>query len=46
MQAGRCSDAAEYARAALRNFETYCQAAAAEIQKTQQLLAEIERRMG
>ena len=32
-------------RAALRNFETYGQAAAAEIQDTQQLLAEIEQAM-
>jgi len=42
LQVGRLSDAAEYARAALRNYETYGQAAAAEIQKTQQLLARIE----
>jgi hypothetical protein len=42
---GRLSDAAEYARAALRNFETFGQAAAADIQDTQQLLAEIERAM-
>jgi len=45
MNAGRLSDAVEYARAALRNFETYGQAAAAEIQKTQQLLAKIEQAM-
>ncbi|MGH7596977.1 MAG: hypothetical protein ACREOI_11535 [bacterium] len=42
MNAGRLSDAREYARAALRNFETYGQAAAEMIQRTQQLLAEIE----
>jgi tetratricopeptide (TPR) repeat protein len=45
MNGDRLSDAAEYARAALRNYETYGQAAAAEIQKTQQLLAEIEQAM-
>jgi tetratricopeptide (TPR) repeat protein len=45
MQVGRLSDAAEYARAALRNFETYGQAAAADIQNTQQLLAMIEQAM-
>jgi tetratricopeptide (TPR) repeat protein len=42
LQAGRLSDAAEYARAALRNFETYGQGAAADIQDTQQLLKRIE----
>jgi hypothetical protein len=42
LNTNRLSDAAEYARAALRNYETYGQAAAAEIQKTQQLLARIE----
>jgi hypothetical protein len=45
MNAGRLSDAAEYARAALRNYETYGQAAAAGIQETQQLLAKIEQKM-
>jgi hypothetical protein len=32
--------------AALRNFETYGQAATADIQRTQQLLAEIEQAIG
>lgn len=41
----RLNDAAEYVRAALRNYETYGQAAAEMIQRTQQLLAEIEQAM-
>jgi tetratricopeptide (TPR) repeat protein len=45
MRAGRLSDAVEYARAALRNYETYGQAAAEMIQRTQQLLAKIEQAM-
>jgi hypothetical protein len=45
VNAGRLSDATECARAALRNYETYGQAAAAEIQKTQQVLARIEQAM-
>jgi tetratricopeptide (TPR) repeat protein len=44
--AGRLADAREYALAALRNFQTYGDRAAAEIQKTQGLIAEIERAMG
>ncbi len=41
-QAGRFSDAAEYARAALRNFETYGDRAAADVQETRDLIAKIE----
>ena len=44
--AGRLADAREYAYAARRNFETYGQATAAEIQNTQQLLAVIKHEMG
>jgi len=40
-QSGRVADAREYARAALRNFETYGHGAAQDIQDTQQLLAEL-----
>jgi len=41
-RAGRFTDAREYARAALRNFETFGPRAAAEIEETRQLLAQIE----
>ena len=44
-QAGHLGDAREYAYAALRNFQTYDDRAAAEIQKTQGLIAEIEEAM-
>jgi tetratricopeptide (TPR) repeat protein len=44
-QAGRLADAREYALAALRNYETYGDRAAAEIQRTQGLIAEIEQAM-
>ena len=40
--ASRLADAKEYALAALRNFETYGDRAAQEIQKTLQAIAEIE----
>jgi tetratricopeptide (TPR) repeat protein len=40
--AGRLTDAQEYASAALRNFQAYGDRAAEEIQKTQGLIAEIE----
>jgi tetratricopeptide (TPR) repeat protein len=42
LQSGRLTDAREYARAALRNFEPYGPGAAAETQRAQQLLARIE----
>jgi tetratricopeptide (TPR) repeat protein len=41
--AGRLADAREYAYAALRNFQTYGDRAAEDIQKTQDLIADIER---
>jgi len=41
-QAGRRADALEYARAALRGFESYGERAAAEIEKTRRLIADIE----
>ena len=41
-QAGRVVDAREYAHAALRNFQTYGDRAAAEIQRTQGLIGLIE----
>jgi len=41
-QSGRLRDAREYARAALRNFETYDKAAREWIDKTKQLIAEID----
>jgi tetratricopeptide (TPR) repeat protein len=41
-EAGRFADALEYARAALRNFETYSDSAAEMIQKTRKLIAQIE----
>jgi tetratricopeptide (TPR) repeat protein len=44
--AGRLGDALEYAGAARRGFEPYGDGAADEIQKTQQLIAAIERAMG
>jgi len=44
-QAGRLADAREYAHAALRNFETYGDRAADKIEKTQGLIAAIERDM-
>ena len=43
--AGRLADAREYALAALRNFQTYGDRAAAEIQKTQRLIDWIEQKM-
>lgn len=45
-EAGRLSDAHEYALAALRNYATYGQEAKAEIQNTQRVLAFIEQEMG
>ena len=45
MQAGRLEDAREYAYAALRNYQTYGDRAAAEIQQAQGLIAEIEQLM-
>ena len=42
-RAGRLTDARAYADAALRNFETYGDRAADEIQKTHALLADIDR---
>jgi len=45
MQAGRQVDAREYAYAALRNFETYEDRAAEEIQRTQGLIERIEQAM-
>ncbi|MGA9351399.1 MAG: tetratricopeptide repeat protein [Anaerolineae bacterium] len=44
-QAGRLADAREYAYAALRNFQTYGDRAAAEIQRTQELIGLIEQAM-
>ena len=44
-QAGRLADAREYACAALRNYQTYGDRAAAEIQETQELIADIEQAM-
>lgn len=41
--AGRLAEARAYAAAALRNYQTYSNRAAAEVERTQQLLAEIER---
>lgn len=41
-QVGRLADAREYASAALRNFETYGDRAAADIQKAEELIAFIE----
>ncbi len=41
MNAGRLEDALLYAQAALRNFETFDDRAAEEIQKTQGLIARI-----
>ncbi len=41
--AGHLADAREYAYAALRNFETYGDRAASEIQRTQQLIALIDK---
>ncbi len=41
-RAGRLTDAREYAYAALRNYQTYGDRAAAETQRTQGLIAEIE----
>jgi tetratricopeptide (TPR) repeat protein len=44
-RAGRLADALEYARAALSNFETYGEGAAEAIQRTQELIAQIEQDM-
>ncbi len=41
-KASRLADAREYAHAALRNFETYGEGAAEEIQKTRRLIEKIE----
>jgi tetratricopeptide (TPR) repeat protein len=41
-RAGRLADAREYATAALRNYQTYGDRAAEEIQRTQGLIADIE----
>ena len=46
MDAGRLPDAREYALAALRNYQTYGDRAAADIQETQRLIARIEQAMG
>ena len=46
VRAGRLADAREYAHAALRNYQTYGDRAAADIQETQELIAEIEGEMG
>ena len=43
VRAGRFADAREYAYAALRNYETYGDRAAEGIQKTRELIAQIER---
>ncbi len=43
IKSGRFADALEYANAALRNFETYGEDAAEEIQKTHNLIAHIEK---
>jgi tetratricopeptide (TPR) repeat protein len=45
MNAGRLPDAREYAQAALRNYETYGDRAAADIQRTRELIALIEQAM-
>jgi tetratricopeptide (TPR) repeat protein len=42
-RAGRLADAREYAHAALRNYQTYGDRAAEEIERTQGLIADIER---
>ena len=42
---GRLADAREYARAALRDFEPYGAGAAADVEKANRLIAEIEQRM-
>jgi len=44
-RAGRLADAREYALAALRNYQTYGERAAEDIQRTQGLIAEIEQEM-
>ena len=44
-RAGRLADAREYAYAALHNYETFGERAADKIQKTQQLIADIEAAM-
>ncbi len=44
-KAGRLADAREYALAALRNFETYGERAAAEIEEARRLVAWIEKKM-
>jgi hypothetical protein len=41
LNAGRRVDASEYAEAALRGFESYGERAAADIEKTRGLIAEI-----
>lgn len=44
--AGRFSDALDYAEAALRNYESYGESAAAEIQMTRELIAKINKDIG
>jgi hypothetical protein len=44
-KAGRFPDAKEYAYTALRNFETYGERAAEDIQKTRELIELIEQQM-
>jgi tetratricopeptide (TPR) repeat protein len=44
-RAGRFEDALDYAQAALRNYSTFGDRAAADIQDTQQLIAQIEQAM-
>jgi len=44
-RAGRLPDAWEYAQAALRNYETYGQGAAEEVQETRELIDAIEKAM-
>jgi tetratricopeptide (TPR) repeat protein len=44
-QANRLADARDYAQAALRNYEDFGPAAAADIEKTRRWLADIERAM-
>jgi tetratricopeptide (TPR) repeat protein len=41
-QSGRFADALEYARAALRHFETYGDDAAQDVEETRQLITRIE----
>ncbi len=45
-RAGRFQDALDYVHAALRNFETYGERAAEDIEKTRRLIGDIEEAMG